>query len=90
MIVDFLRYWWHRAMHASKTLWKFHTVHHSATSFTVITGDRIHPVEDVPAVPLVVFPLVLLGATTAQAVIVVTMLRLIDMAQHSILPFTYG
>jgi lathosterol oxidase len=77
-------------MHASETLWKFHTVHHSATSFTAITGDRIHPVEDVPAVPLVVFPLVLLGATTAQSVIVVTMLRLIDMAQHSILPFTYG
>lgn len=90
VIVDFLRYWWHRTMHKSTRLWHFHEVHHSATSFTVLTGNRVHPVEDLLSVVLVVVPLVLAGASTAQSLAALTVLRLIDMAQHSMMPFTYG
>jgi sterol desaturase/sphingolipid hydroxylase (fatty acid hydroxylase superfamily) len=90
VVADFLRYWWHRAMHASDLLWRFHAVHHSATSFTILTGNRVHPLEDIVAVPLVIVPLVLLGASTTHVFAVYALMRLIDFAQHSMVPFSYG
>jgi sterol desaturase/sphingolipid hydroxylase (fatty acid hydroxylase superfamily) len=90
VLVDFLRYWWHRAMHAFDVLWQFHAVHHSATSFTILTGNRVHPMEDIVAVPLVVLPLVALGASSTTVFAVYATMRLIDFAQHSMVPFTYG
>ena len=89
-IVDFLRYWWHRWMHRSPVLWPFHEVHHSATSFTILTGDRVHPIEYVFALPTVVFPLVLLGATPGQSLVAITVLRIVDFAQHSMVGLNYG
>ena len=90
MIVDFLRYWLHRWMHESTVLWRFHRLHHSAESFTVLTGNRQHPVEDILAVPVVVLPLTLLGATPVQVVLVIVIRTILDMAQHSMVPFSYG
>ena len=29
LVVDFLRYWLHRAAHENDTLWRLHSVHHS-------------------------------------------------------------
>lgn len=90
VIVDFLRYWWHRWMHHSQTLWAFHEVHHSATSFTLFTGNRQHPVEDILAIPVVVLPLLLLGATGTQVVWVIVFRTVLDLLQHSMVPFSYG
>lgn len=42
---DFSRFALHRWMHLSPLLWRFHTVHHSATNLTPITVHRVHPVE---------------------------------------------
>jgi len=41
---DFSRYFVHRLMHKT-FLWKFHKVHHSATTLTPFTVLRTHPVE---------------------------------------------
>ena len=42
---DFSRFALHRWMHVSPFLWRFHTVHHSATNLTPVTVHRVHPVE---------------------------------------------
>ncbi|MCG6201884.1 sterol desaturase family protein [Psychromonas antarctica] len=42
---DFGKFLVHRAMHRTPWLWRFHALHHSATSMTPLTLYRIHPVE---------------------------------------------
>lgn len=43
---DFGVYWVHRIHHETRTLWPFHSVHHSAEVMTPITVYRKHPVYD--------------------------------------------
>ena len=90
LIADFLRYWWHRWMHGLKVLWPFHQVHHAATSFTLLTGNRVHSVEYLFALPTVVLPLILLGTSTGSSLTLLTALRIIDIAQHSMMPVSFG
>lgn len=44
---DFTKYWLHRWLHTNPLLWKFHQVHHSATSLNPFTVFRTHPLEAV-------------------------------------------
>lgn len=46
IVSDFTRYWLHRWLHASKFLWRFHKVHHSAKVLNPLTFYRVHPVEN--------------------------------------------
>lgn len=45
VVGDFFYYLFHLMMHKIPLLWKFHAVHHSATTMTPLTQYRIHPVE---------------------------------------------
>lgn len=42
---DFFKFLVHFTMHKIPFLWRFHAVHHSATSMTPLTLYRLHPVE---------------------------------------------
>jgi sterol desaturase/sphingolipid hydroxylase (fatty acid hydroxylase superfamily) len=42
---DFSKYLIHLTFHKVPFLWRFHAVHHSATSMTPLTLYRIHPIE---------------------------------------------
>ena len=42
---DWMRFLVHVCMHRSSVLWRFHKVHHSATTLTPMTVHRTHPVE---------------------------------------------
>jgi sterol desaturase/sphingolipid hydroxylase (fatty acid hydroxylase superfamily) len=42
---DFAKFLIHLTLHKVPILWRFHAVHHSATSMTPLTLYRIHPVE---------------------------------------------
>ncbi|HEY5714875.1 MAG TPA: sterol desaturase family protein [Psychromonas sp.] len=42
---DFAKFSVHLALHKIPFLWRFHAVHHSATTLTPLTLYRIHPVE---------------------------------------------
>jgi len=90
LITDFLIYWHHRTFHKFETLWKFHTLHHSATSFTVFTGNRVHPVEFVLKIPFVVIPMLFIGIAPTGLVGIWYLRRIFDLLQHSFVPFTYG
>tara|TARA_Y100000768_G_scaffold192878_1_gene144638 strand:- start:754 stop:1740 length:987 start_codon:yes stop_codon:yes gene_type:complete len=90
VVLDFFHYWWHRAMHESRILWEFHAFHHSATSFTILTGNRVHPVEMIMKTLLVTIPMLFIGAPTTSIFLYLFVRRLFDLAQHSFVPITYG
>jgi sterol desaturase/sphingolipid hydroxylase (fatty acid hydroxylase superfamily) len=45
VVSDFFYYWFHRFCHTVPVLWSFHRYHHSASSMTLFSGDRVHPLE---------------------------------------------
>ena len=45
LVVDFLRYWLHRAAHENSTLWRLHSVHHSVEQLYWLNTARFHPFE---------------------------------------------
>lgn len=45
-IFTFVVYWWHRARHSNKFLWRwFHQLHHSPEQIEVLTAYYIHPLD---------------------------------------------
>ncbi|SNX86362.1 uncharacterized protein MEPE_05071 [Melanopsichium pennsylvanicum] len=56
--VDFWFYWYHRAMHESDSLWKFHRTHHTAklpTSVLALYADTVQEWGDVLVIPLLAY-----------------------------------
>lgn len=45
LVLDIGDYWWHRANHRVRFLWRFHQVHHVDTHVDVTTSLRFHPGE---------------------------------------------
>jgi sterol desaturase/sphingolipid hydroxylase (fatty acid hydroxylase superfamily) len=45
LVVDFLRYWLHRAAHEYDALWRLHSVHHSVEQLYWLNTARFHPLE---------------------------------------------
>ena len=45
VVLDLFDYFWHRANHRVRFLWRFHKVHHSDTYMDVTTALRFHPGE---------------------------------------------
>jgi sterol desaturase/sphingolipid hydroxylase (fatty acid hydroxylase superfamily) len=45
LVVDFFRYWLHRAAHENDTLWRLHSVHHSVQQLYWLNTARFHFIE---------------------------------------------
>jgi ornithine lipid hydroxylase len=61
VLADFLRYWQHRAMHRSPTLWRFHSVHHAPDRLYWLNVGRFHPLEELVQSLVDALPFVILG-----------------------------
>jgi sterol desaturase/sphingolipid hydroxylase (fatty acid hydroxylase superfamily) len=61
VLADFLRYWQHRAMHRSPTLWRLHAVHHAPDQLYWLNVGRFHPLEEVIQSLVDALPFVILG-----------------------------
>ena len=61
IVADFLRYWQHRAMHHSPTLWRLHAVHHSPDRLYWLNVGRFHPLEEVLQSLVETLPFVIFG-----------------------------
>ena len=59
LMLDFTRYWLHRAHHRIDFLWTFHRVHHMSERLDSTSGLRMHVVD---FVQLAFLPVVLFGA----------------------------
>ncbi|MAT40609.1 MAG: fatty acid hydroxylase [Ectothiorhodospiraceae bacterium] len=66
---DFYIYWFHRAQHKSKFLWRIHEAHHSPKSVDWVAGSRSHSLEILINQTVEFTPIVLLGAAPEVAVI---------------------
>jgi sterol desaturase/sphingolipid hydroxylase (fatty acid hydroxylase superfamily) len=60
LVVDFLRYWLHRAAHQNDTLWRLHSVHHSVEQLYWLNTARFHPLEKILQMVLDSLPFLLM------------------------------
>jgi sterol desaturase/sphingolipid hydroxylase (fatty acid hydroxylase superfamily) len=61
LIVDFMRYWLHRACHRFDFLWRLHEVHHAPGILYWLNVGRFHPLEKALQWCLDTAPFLLLG-----------------------------
>ncbi len=61
LVVDFMRYWMHRAAHENDTLWRLHAVHHSVEQLYWLNTARFHPIEKVLQMSLDSLPFLLMA-----------------------------
>lgn len=90
LVIDCSNYWYHRVAHEIEFLWEAHKYHHAATTFTVLTGNRIHALDEVCRQVIILIPLTLLGVSAPMYVAVRYGILAFDMLQHSMVPWTYG
>lgn len=90
VIVDFLEYWHHRLAHRIQFLWEAHKYHHAATTFTILTGSRNHALDEGTRVLFTTLPPLMVGAPPGVFIGARVVLTVIDLLQHSSLPWTYG
>ena len=62
VIHDFYIYWFHRAQHHSKLLWRTHEAHHSNKEVDWLAGTRSHALEILINQTVEFAPIILLGA----------------------------
>ena len=62
VIHDFYIYWFHRAQHSSKILWRTHEAHHSVKHIDWMAGSRSHVMEIIINQTIEFAPIILLGA----------------------------
>jgi sterol desaturase/sphingolipid hydroxylase (fatty acid hydroxylase superfamily) len=62
VVHDFYIYWFHRAQHHSKLLWRTHEAHHSNKEVDWLAGTRSHVLEIIINQTVEFAPIVLLGA----------------------------
>ena len=87
---DLFDYWTHRLSHDIDFLWETHKYHHAATEFTILTGTRAHALNDAFQHLVAAIPLAALGASIQHYVGARIVIYVIQLLQHSMLPWTYG
>lgn len=63
VVGEFGFYWGHRLTHEIPFLWRFHSIHHSATDMDFLTNTRAHPVDMVFPRMCGFIPVIALGLT---------------------------
>ncbi len=80
---DFYIYWFHRAQHHNKYLWRIHEAHHSVKDVDWLAGSRSHSVEILINQTIEFAPVMLLGAAPEVAVLKGTIDAVWGMYIHS-------
>ena len=45
LLVDFFKYWYHRATHEVPWLWRIHSIHHSLTRLEMLRASYFYPID---------------------------------------------
>jgi sterol desaturase/sphingolipid hydroxylase (fatty acid hydroxylase superfamily) len=90
LIVDFFRYWLHRASHRFTVLWRLHEVHHSPEILYVLNVGRFHPLEKVLHFAIDTVPFLFLGVTPQVIAGYFLLYSVNGFFQHSNLRLRYG
>jgi sterol desaturase/sphingolipid hydroxylase (fatty acid hydroxylase superfamily) len=87
---DFLDYWSHRFSHRLKFWWTVHEFHHAATELNVITGTRVHFMDEGITHVFKVLPLAVMGIPLDTFIVITLIRQIIDILQHSRLKWDFG
>ena len=92
VLSDFSNYAAHFMLHKVPWLWRFHKLHHAPTEFNIITGIRISLAETffIRLLSFVVLVQLLGVPSPGVFYFVIFTKRVIDLIQHSDLPWDYG
>ena len=83
VLVDLTSYWSHRLFHTVPFLWRFHAIHHSATTISWATTGRLHPINEMANYAVAVIPAFLVGFPISIVVSVIPALVWYAIAAHS-------
>lgn len=90
LLVDFMRYWVHRACHTYTPLWRLHEVHHSPDILYTLNVGRFHPLEKVLQFGCDGLPFLLLGVAPEVIGGYFLLYAVNGFFQHSNLHLRYG
>lgn len=90
LVVDFMRYWLHRACHNVTPLWKLHEVHHSPDLLYVLNVGRFHPLEKALHFCFDTVPFLVLGVAPEIIAGYFLMYSVNGLFQHSNVRLRYG
>lgn len=90
LVVDFLRYWLHRACHRFPALWRLHAVHHSPDILYVLNVGRFHPLEKMLHFAVDTVPFLMLGVDPRVIAGYFLLYSVNGFFQHSNLRLRYG
>jgi ornithine lipid hydroxylase len=90
LIVDFFRYWLHRACHHFPRLWRLHEVHHSPELLYVLNVGRFHPLEKMLHFTVDSVPFLLMGVAPEVLGGYFLLYSVNGFFQHSNLKLRYG
>jgi sterol desaturase/sphingolipid hydroxylase (fatty acid hydroxylase superfamily) len=90
LLVDFMRYWVHRACHTYTPLWRLHEVHHSPDILYTLNVGRFHPLEKVLQFGCDGLPFLLLGVAPEVIGGYFLLYAVNGFFQHSNLRLRYG
>lgn len=90
VVAEFFEYWFHRAMHETEWLWRFHATHHSVPRLYWMNAVRFHPVDYLLVGPCKLLPLALLGAPAAIFALVNVFAAVHGAFQHANLQVRLG
>jgi sterol desaturase/sphingolipid hydroxylase (fatty acid hydroxylase superfamily) len=83
LLMDYLYWWWHVALHLVPFMWRFHNVHHSDLCMDVSTGVRFHFGEAIMSVPFRVTVVLLLGLDFWALIVFEFLFESTNLFEHS-------
>jgi sterol desaturase/sphingolipid hydroxylase (fatty acid hydroxylase superfamily) len=90
LVVDFLRYWLHRAAHTNDTLWRLHSVHHSVAQLYWLNTARFHLIEKAMQMALDSLPFLLMGVDPTVLALYYIAYAVNGFFQHCNIDVRYG
>ncbi|HUJ14558.1 MAG TPA: sterol desaturase family protein [Thermoanaerobaculia bacterium] len=90
IVFDLLNYWIHRAQHAARPLWAFHSVHHAQKHLTFLSANRIHAVEQLSVSLVMMVPAFFLGLPQRLWLPLLFLQVFSESIQHAQLTWTFG
>lgn len=90
VFADFLNWLHHLVRHKVPAFWVFHAVHHSQREMNIFTDDRVHPIDRAIAMPIVLYPTLILQLDVAIVPWLLTAQMLYTHAYHGNVRTDYG
>ena len=90
VIIDFAKYWIHRAQHRFEWWWALHSLHHSQRQMTFWTDDRNHLLDSVLTDGTLALLALGIGVAPGQFLALVVVTRMVESLSHANLRINFG